>query len=200
MPLIFPNNPTLGQLYQSGSSGTFVYNGEAWDSQNTNVALMITASFAATASFVATASFATVSDQTKVWFISATSNQSYTMPGGYVADPCRYNILSTTVNVSSSWFDTAAYRFTPLKAGYWQITATYDIYRGAAIEAGLAIQRNGFTVATVGGIGTINATVSRVVYLNGFSDYVSVINTGGGANARTQASDRTFFEATWLGA
>ena len=200
MPLIFPNNPTLGQLYQSGSSGTFVYNGEAWDSQNTNVALMITASFAATASFVATSSFASVSDQTKVWYIAATSNQSYTMPGGYTLDPCRYNILSTTVNVSSSWFDTAAYRFTPLKAGYWQIAASYDIYRGATSEAGLNLQKNGGTVATVGAIGVINATVSRVVYLNGFSDYVSVVNAGFTANARSQASDRTFFEARWLGA
>jgi hypothetical protein len=55
MPLIFPNNPTLGQTYQSGSSGTFVYNGEAWDSQNSNLPITVTsASFATTASFAQT--------------------------------------------------------------------------------------------------------------------------------------------------
>jgi hypothetical protein len=51
MPLIFPTNPSIGQTYQSGSSGVFVYNGEAWDSQNSNVPITVTsASFAVTAS------------------------------------------------------------------------------------------------------------------------------------------------------
>ena len=57
MPLIFPNNPTLGQTYQSGSSGVFVYNGEAWDSQNASVPTLVpSASFSITSSV---ANFAT---------------------------------------------------------------------------------------------------------------------------------------------
>lgn len=49
MPLIFPSNPSTGQTYQSGSSATFVYNGEAWDVQSFGVVSVTSASFAATA-------------------------------------------------------------------------------------------------------------------------------------------------------
>lgn len=58
MALIFPSNPTVGQTYQSGSSGTFVYNGEAWDSQNSNLPVTVTsasfASYAVSSSFLDT--------------------------------------------------------------------------------------------------------------------------------------------------
>jgi hypothetical protein len=49
MPLVFPNNPTIGQTYQSGSSSIFIFNGEAWDTQNANPQVTATASYATTA-------------------------------------------------------------------------------------------------------------------------------------------------------
>jgi hypothetical protein len=50
MPLIFPSNPSTGQTYQSGSSATYVYNGEAWDVQAFGVVSVTSASFAQSAS------------------------------------------------------------------------------------------------------------------------------------------------------
>jgi hypothetical protein len=62
MPLQFPNNPSIGQTYQSGSLATYVYNGEAWDVQAVGTLSVTSASFAATtttASFAQSASLAT---------------------------------------------------------------------------------------------------------------------------------------------
>ena len=48
MPLIFPSNPSSGQLYQSGSSATYQYNGQFWNLVAPPTAIFVTA---ATASY-----------------------------------------------------------------------------------------------------------------------------------------------------
>jgi hypothetical protein len=128
---------------------------------------------------------------------ATTADITYTLPGSFTEDPCRYSIVSNTVNVSSSWFNTSTYTFTPQKAGYWEITATYDIYRNT--EASLAIEKNNTLVAAAGSFGAVAQTVTKIVYLNGSTDFISLYNTGGGANSRSQFAARSWFQARWIG-
>jgi hypothetical protein len=149
----------------------------------------------ATASFAQSASLA---DATKTWYTSVYSNASYSLPGGYTLDTCRYNVVSTEIN-TTGWFNTTTYRFTPQKAGYWLIIVGYDVYRGTTVEAGLNIFKNTTGMANTGGIGVVSSNLSAMVYLNGTTDYITGVNTGGGANTRTQDSFKSILQARWIG-
>ena len=141
--------------------------------------------------FIGTASSATL------YLLEANSNANYTLPGPWINDLCRYNNVNNTINVPSSWFNTSTYRFTPQKAGYWEIIANYDVYRNA--ESYLFIQKNGSTVAQLGAFNLISAMVNKIVYLNGSTDYITVLNQGGAAYARSQNASISWFQARWVG-
>ena len=132
-----------------------------------------------------------------IYLLEAYSNAIYTLPGGYTNDTCRYNIVNNTVNVSSSWFNTTTYTFTPLKSGYWEITASYDVYRNG--EANLFISKNGSNVAMSGSIYMIIAQVTKIIYLNGTTDNITILNNGGNTSSRTQSIDKSWFQAKWVG-
>ena len=132
-----------------------------------------------------------------LYLLEAYSNAVYTLPGSYTADTCRYSIVNNTVNVNSAWFNTSTYTFTPQKAGYWKITATYDVYRNG--EAALGITKNGTNIAIVGAISAVTLQVTKLVYLNGSTDYITIFNNGANANARTQTVDRSWFQALFVG-
>ncbi len=134
-----------------------------------------------------------------MYLLEAYASVTYTMPGSYTEDTCRYSVVNNTVNVSSSWFNTSTYRFTPLKAGYWKIIAGYDVYRGQTVEANLIIQKNGAIAAINGAIGGVTLIATKILYLNGTTDYVSVVNNGGASNSRNQSSDKSFFQAIYVG-
>ena len=131
------------------------------------------------------------------YFLEAYASVTYSLPGSYTNDTCRYSVVNTNINVSSSWFDTSTYTFTPQKAGYWHITAGYDIYRGNA-EASLFIQKNSATVAIIGGIGMVTGVVTKIVYLNGSTDNIKIVNNGAAIQSRSQSSDKSFFQAKFL--
>ena len=128
---------------------------------------------------------------------ATTADITYTLPGSFVEDPCRYSIVSNTVNVSSGWFNTSTYTFTPQKAGYWEITASYDIYRNT--EASMAIEKNNTLVAAAGSFNAVAQTITKIVYLNGSTDFISLYNTGGAAMSRSQFAARSWFQARWVG-
>lgn len=131
------------------------------------------------------------------YFIEAYANVAYTLPGSYTEDVCRYSVIGSTSSVPNSWFNTSTYRFTPQKAGYWQITANYDVYRGA--EANLILRKNGSNVALQGALNSVICNISKVIYLNGSTDYVDVINNGASANARTQNQTNAWIQAILIG-
>ena len=106
---------------------------------------------------------------------------------------CRYSVISSTSSVPNSWFDTSTYRFTPLKAGYWQIIAGYDVYRNG--ESNIFIRKNGSTVAAQGSLSSISVNISKIVYLNGSTNYIDISNSGANSNARTQTQAISFFQA-----
>ena len=132
------------------------------------------------------------------YLIEAYANVSYTLPGSYTNDVCRYSVVSNNVNVPTSWFNTSTYTFTPLKAGYWEIIASYDVYRNG--EASLIIQKNGTSVAQAGAISSVVQQITKIIYLNGSTDYINVYNSGVNSNARTQSSANAFFQARYVGA
>jgi hypothetical protein len=141
--------------------------------------------------FLGTASSATL------YLLEAYANTSYTLPGSYTNDPCRYSIVNFTVNVPSSWFNTSTYRFTPQKAGYWEIIASYDVYRNG--EASLIIQKNGTTLTVAGAISSVVQQVNKIIYLNGSTDYITIANSGFNSNPRSQGLVNSWFQARWVG-
>lgn len=132
-----------------------------------------------------------------LYLLEAYANVTYTLPGSFTEDICRYSIVNNTVNVSSSWFNTSTYTFTPQKAGYWEITASYDVYRNS--EASLAIKKNTDIVAAAGSFDAVAQQITKIVYLNGSSDYISIINVGGASLSRAQYDSRSWFQARWIG-
>ena len=133
-----------------------------------------------------------------LYLLEAYASVTYTLPGSFTEDPCRYSVVSSNVNVSSSWFDTSTYTFTPQKAGYWEITAAYDVYRNA--ESSLAIKKNNSIVAAAGSFNAVAQQVTKIIYLNGSTDSANVVNVGGAALSRSQYDSRSWFQARWIGA
>jgi hypothetical protein len=152
------------------------------------------------ASFAQTARSASFAENVTPYILTAYANTTYTMPGGFTNDPCRYNVVDILLNIPAGWFNMLTYRFTPQKAGYWRITAAYDVYRGSNVEGALSITKNGVVQTGVGGFGTVAAQTSRIIYLNGTTDYVAAINSGGAAALRNQYRERSFFEAEFISA
>jgi hypothetical protein len=132
-----------------------------------------------------------------LYLLEAYASVTYTLPGSYTNDICRYSIVNNTVNVSSSWFNTSNYRFTPQKGGYWEITASYDVYRNS--ESSVIIQKNGTNVAVSGTISSVVQQLTKIVYLNGSTDYITIANSGFNSNARSQTSSSSWFQARWIG-
>ena len=133
----------------------------------------------------------------RVYLLEAYANVTYTLPGSFTEDPCRYSVVSANVNVSSAWFNTSTYTFTPQKAGYWEITASYDVYRNT--EASMAIKKNGSTVAAAGSFNAVAQQITKIIYLNGSTDYINIVNMGGAALSRGQSDTRSWFQARWIG-
>jgi hypothetical protein len=133
-----------------------------------------------------------------LYLLEATTDTiTYTLPSGFTEDICRYSVVSNTVNVSSSWFDISGYTFTPQKAGYWEITASYDIYRNT--EAGMVIKKNNGIVASAGSFNAVVQQITKIVYLNGSTDFINIFNSGGAENSRNQFAERSWFQARWVG-
>jgi hypothetical protein len=141
--------------------------------------------------FLGTASSATL------YLLEATASVSYTMPGSYTSDPCRYSIVNISVNVPSSWFNTSTYKFTPQKAGYWEIAASYDVYRNG--ETYLSINKNNVNVGQVGSLSEVQLIVRKIIYLNGSTDFITINNSGPSSNTRTQVAASSWLQARWVG-
>lgn len=134
----------------------------------------------------------------RVYLLEAYASETYTLPGSFTEDVCRYSVVSANVNVPSAWFNTSTYTFTPLKAGYWEITAAYDVYRNA--ESSMAIKKNTTIVASAGSFNAVAQQVTKIIYLNGSTDYIQIYNYGGAALERSQYETRSWFQARWVGA
>jgi hypothetical protein len=134
----------------------------------------------------------------RVYLLEAYASETYTLPGSFTEDPCRYSVVSANVNVPSAWFNTSTYTFTPQKAGYWEITAAYDVYRNG--EASMAIKKNNTIVAAAGSFNAVAQQITKIIYFNGSTDSANIVNVGGAALSRSQYDSRSWFQARWVGA
>ncbi len=132
-----------------------------------------------------------------LYLLEAYASVTYTLPGSFTEDVCRYSIVNNTVNVSSSWFNTSTYTFTPQKSGYWEITASYDVYRNS--ESSILIEKNNSIVAAAGSFNAVAQQITKIVYLNGSTDFINIVNVGGAALQRSQFESRSWFQARWVG-
>jgi hypothetical protein len=187
-------NDNNGNLYIQ----TLGPSGSTYAPAVSNVLSATTSSYAVTASYALSAATASLSDSTKLWFLHAFSNASYTIPGSFTIDLCRYNNIATQVN-TTGWFNTSNYRFTPQKAGYWEIVASYEIFRGSGIETSIRIRKNGTEIKYTGILGTVSVDTTTIVFLNGTTDYIDIVNNGANSSARTQTATTSIFQARWVG-
>lgn len=135
------------------------------------------------------------------YFVTATSNANYTLPGSYTPDVNRYNtvVSAESMGGADAHFNTSTYRFTPQRAGWYDVKASYSVYRGGLdTEAAITMRKNGVNIASVGAYGAITSQVDRLVYMNGTTDYIDVVNSGAAAQARAQFAVTSFFQARWL--
>lgn len=134
------------------------------------------------------------------YMVTAYSTLNPALPGGYVADICKYNnvLVSECLGGAETAFNTSTYRFRPTRAGWYEVLATYDIFRGNGSESQIILRKNGSNILLSGSFGAITEQVVRVVYMNGTTDYVDVANLGSPASTRRQSVHTSVFQARWL--
>ncbi len=101
--------------------------------------------------------------------------------------------------------NTTTYRFTPTKAGYYQISAAvYATSTSAsAKETYMALYFNGATLGIASGSQTNNWTLyvhnnSQLYYFNGSTDYMEVYGYIDNSVGRTFTQPSTLFSAAWI--
>jgi hypothetical protein len=210
MPLIFPNNPTLGQTYQSGSSGTFVYNGEAWDSQNSNLPVTVTsASFATSASFVSplnqtvsiTGSLGVFGNLNVIGTASFTSvtassvlvNQNtITVFGSGSALPLAGYRAADTASISNS--GSFLYNFinrgwessAPMTASFFQGTASFATSASFAVSSSRAVSAS---FATTASFATSSSFATTASFATSASRAISAATSTSSSFATTAATN-----------
>lgn len=161
MALIFPANPSINQIYQSGSSATYRYNGLLWeavlpDTRTTQYAVSasyaVTASYAPvslTASYAATASYAINGGSGGNDWISAgtASFNAITIPltksTSKIYDFTKYRAVSPTAY--EVWYQYAHNSSTGVAAG----NGVYMFTLPAGLEFGSSVQKiNSYIVNT----------------------------------------------------
>jgi len=130
------------------------------------------ASTASTLTLTAPAQTATIGIQGPAVKVYLSSNQSITS-----STRVKINLNTTTFDTASS-FNTSTYRFTPLVAGYYSVTASVG-FSGTSVSAAVAaIWKNGAEVTVSAFIGSIGSgstyPVTDIIYMNGSTDYLEL--------------------------
>ena len=106
-----------------------------------------------------------------------------------------------TYDTDNCWDSTTNYRFTPNKAGYYQLNSTLIHVGGQVMN--IAIYKNGAQASagtsmdtSAGGNGS--TVVSDIIYLNGSSDYVEIYIWNNLATAIFNSSVEAFFSGIWI--
>ena len=104
-----------------------------------------------------------------------------------------FNNTPAKVTLGSENYDTGSYfsssRFTPLVAGYYQITGSVDFL--AAVSSSIAILQKNGVQNSLGVIGDRSSQVSDLIYMNGSTDYVELYayqNSGSSKNLTSNSS------------
>jgi hypothetical protein len=105
-------------------------------------------------------------------------------------------------DTDSCYDPTTNYRFTPNKAGYYQVTAVLAAISSTLV--GTKIFKNGSAISagrtpTIGDVGAV--TVADLVSMNGTTDYLEVFGfcaDGAATEVFGSDSNQTYFAAVWI--
>ena len=110
--------------------------------------------------------------------------------------------MNTELFDTDSCYDTTNFRFTPNKAGYYQVSATANFTTGTAGRFIFSLRNNtgqeiefydvAGTALEAGGSGT------HLLYMNGTTDYLEFFALSVPASTRVAGADNSRFSAIWL--
>jgi len=63
----------------------------------------------------------------------------------------------------------------------------------------MAIEKNNSIVAAAGSFNAVAQQITKIVYLNGTTDFINIVNVGGASLSRAQYESRSWFQARWVG-
>ena len=127
----------------------------------------------------------------------ATMSSSQTISAG-VYTKLEFN--NEVFDTDTCYDPTTNYRFTPNKAGYYEVTGTAIIYRSAGGIVGtyiLRLNKNGSLAKTLYSYGTkdFQDGGNCMIYLNGTTDYIELFGygDGGGTNQTVEGGAATTY-------
>ena len=117
--------------------------------------------------------------------------------------------VNTKIQYNTEEFDTDSvydsttnFRFTPNKAGYYQLNCGALISGGSVNSGDVGFRKNNVTWSTgnfsAPAVGYVGPVASTIVYLNGSSDYVEVFATAYGATGTLEISLASVFNGVWI--
>lgn len=138
--------------------------------------------------------------QASPYVFVAYSDLTYALPGGFVNDVNRYNqvLVSQCRGGAQNWWDPGPRRFQPNRPGMYRVVASYNVFRGTTIEAGLTVRKNGVGQQFVSNFGAASSQITADVEMNGTTDYIDVVNHGGAFSTRTQTYVSSQLRIEWI--
>jgi hypothetical protein len=94
----------------------------------------------------------------------------------------------------------ASNRFTPQEAGWYQVSWSVQCWRSGfstTAQNGATLRKNNNTISGVSGIGLFVAATSKLVYMNGTTDFLDLAVFSGSTGTITFSADQTYFDAIW---
>jgi alpha-tubulin suppressor-like RCC1 family protein len=123
-------------------------------------------------------------------FSVVNNGTSVTITAAYTYSQVPYATVEVDTN---SWYSVVTNRYTPQRAGWYQINATARLYVGSDTPEGIiSIRKNGNNVVVSGSFGATTGSVSKLVYCNGTTDYIDVAITNSEIGTASQNSATTF--------
>lgn len=119
------------------------------------------------------------------------------IPSGYNEVLIPYN---TAIENTKGWFDSSTGKFTPQKEGYWLITARAQVGTSNTGENIIAIANsdNDDRVATHSVFSSETGELSRLLYFNGTTDFVSIWLISNTSKTTTQNREKSTFSAVYV--
>ncbi len=142
------------------------------------------------------ASGALVTQFTNVPVIEMAQSNSITIPANFTPVVIPFN---HTINNANGWFNTSNGRFTPQRSGYWRIEVTARIYSNSTAESYLAYHKNGELITQAGGFGAVMESISKIVYFNGTTDYLTASILGYTTRTEARTANLNHFSAYYVG-
>jgi hypothetical protein len=132
------------------------------------------------------------------YYLGVVSNTGISAGGTFTPTVCPYNIVSENPDGIGSWYNITTYRFTPQVAGYWRVTGSFYNFRSSTTRSGFIIRKNGTTVAADDGISIYYNKATKVIALNGTTDYIDAAYYGAASGTINQDPATSFLQFEFI--